>query len=440
MNGVNEKPILKTFYKDREVGIIEFDTPTSCIFTYSDEWIKDGYAISPVIPLTGDTSSKSVVNFLRNLFPEGSAFDVLLQTSNLSKTNLLGILTAIGWDTAGAFTFSKSLIKRKTELRPILQKELAAKLEKGLTDDIARWDGKFRLSVAGVQNKLNVYIDKSGDKYLADGAYASTHILKFASRQFPSIVVNELFCMRLAQASGIDVAEVHHERVENHSMLVVKRFDRRLNEDSVAKRHMVDGCQALDLPPEYKYEQNFGSGKDVAHIRDGVSLQKLIGFAQQCNFPAIVIQKLLGWLAFNLLVGNSDAHGKNVSFYMNENGVTLTPFYDLVSVVFESQKQTDLDTQLAMAVGDNFNINEITAYDLLSFADESGVKFDLLQRRLKKVISSVSSGLEKLDFSKDGLDDVQLKDIEALKALTRERCDYFIEQSKQFKSVIEAAF
>ena len=440
MSGANDKPILKTFYKEREVGVIEFDTPTSCSFNYSEEWKKDGYAISPVIPLTGVTSSKSVVNFLRNLFPEGSAFDVLLQTSNLSKTNLLGILTAIGWDTAGAFTFSKSLVQTKTELRPILQRELAAKLDKGLTDDIARWDGKFRLSVAGVQNKLNVFIDKSGDKYLADGAYASTHILKFASKQFPSIVVNELFCMRLAQASGIDVAEVHHERVQNHSMLVVERFDRRLIEEGVAKRHMIDGCQALDLPPEYKYEQNFGSGKDVAHIRDGVSLQKLISFTQQCSFPAITIQKLLDWLAFNLIIGNSDAHGKNVSFYMNEKGVTLTPFYDLVSVVFESQKQTDLDTQLAMAVGDNFNINEVTAFDLLTFADESGVKFDLLQRRLKKVISSVISGLEKLDFSKDCLDDEQLKDIEALKLLIRERCEYFLVQSKQFKSVIEAAF
>jgi len=48
--------------------------------------------------------------------------------------------------------------------------------------------------------------------YLADGQYASTHILKFASKAFPSIVVNELFCMLLAQTVGIDVVKVTHRK------------------------------------------------------------------------------------------------------------------------------------------------------------------------------------------------------------------------------------
>lgn len=38
------------------------------------------------------------------------------------------------------------------------------------------------------------------------------------------------------------------------------------------------------------------------------------------------------WLVFNVLVGNSDAHLKNLSFMVSHEGVQLAPFYDLLSV------------------------------------------------------------------------------------------------------------
>ncbi len=140
------------------------------------------------------------------------------------------------------------------------------------------WDGKFRLSVAGVQNKLNVYKDERGDLFLADGAYSNTHILKFSSDEFPTVVINELYCMRLAAATWLSVAKVGHKKLDDRSALIVERFDRQVSAAGVDKRHLIDGCQALDLPPEYKYEQNFDDAKVVAHIRDGVSLSKLFAF------------------------------------------------------------------------------------------------------------------------------------------------------------------
>jgi serine/threonine-protein kinase HipA len=42
---------------------------------------------------------------------------------------------------------------------------------------------------------------------------------------------------------------------------------------------------------------------------------------------------LLRWALFQYLIGNADAHGKNMSFFCNPAGLALAPCYDLVSVV-----------------------------------------------------------------------------------------------------------
>src|SRR5690606_25957724 len=115
----------------------------------------------------------------------------------------------------------------------------------------------------------------------------------------------------------------------------VERFDREIVSDRQVKRlHIIDGCQALDLKNTYKYERNMGEGKDVAHIRDGASLIKLFEFCMQTRTPAKSMQTMLRWVLFNLCISNSDAHGKNVSFFVGNVRERLwpSPWYDLVNV------------------------------------------------------------------------------------------------------------
>ncbi|MCC5452894.1 HipA domain-containing protein [Rheinheimera sp. UJ51] len=438
--GSNTLPQLEIFAQHYVVGTLTFKQQQFCELHYSEHWLNVGYPISPHLPLSGDYSANTVVRFLRNLFPEGGAFDRLLETEHLSKNNIYSILRTIGSDTAGLLTFATQVADQDAPmLRQVTNDELAARLRQ--QQDMTYWDGKYRLSLAGVQNKLNVFLNDHDDIFLASGAYSSTHILKFASDKHPSIVINEFFCMQLAKAINLSCAKVSLRSLNEFTSLMIERFDRKKTSSGIKKRHIIDGCQALDMPPENKYEQNFGSSRDVQHIREGVSLPKLFVFANQTAIPAQTRLKLLDAVIFNLIIGNSDAHGKNFSFYIGkQEGISLAPLYDLVSVVYEAQQVPDLDTHLAMAIGDNFEIGNISAYDLLAFAEQVGIEHAYLKRRLNRLCQLVTTMVHKLDFTADPLSQEQLAHIEALKALFIKRAESLQSQAKLFEQVRREAF
>jgi serine/threonine-protein kinase HipA len=57
--------------------------------------------------------------------------------------------------------------------------------------------------------------------------------------------------------------------------------------------------------------------------------------------------RLIQWVVFNVLIGNNDAHGKNISFLLSHDGVRLAPFYDLLSTAV----YPGLSQNLAMRIG-----------------------------------------------------------------------------------------
>ena len=47
--------------------------------------------------------------------------------------------------------------------------------------------------------------------------------------------------------------------------------------------------------------------------------------------------RFLQLIVFNFLIGNADAHAKNLSILHADNGIKLAPFYDLVSTEIEDE-------------------------------------------------------------------------------------------------------
>ena len=400
------------------VGEITFDSlDDNYGFQYDGSWTRStaGYYLTPAIPLNAAPHSPgSVKRFLENLLPEGRALDIAARVSQVSKSNIFALVRLLGKEPVGAFSFL-ALDASPKEAATIAQEQLSEAVRRPISDDelsqrirerdaipFPVWDGKVRLSLAGYQDKLQVLVE--GDRLsLVDGALSSTHLLKPESRNpyMPCMVANEHFCMslaarvNLAARLNLQVAPVSIRRLPE-PILLIERFDRAVEWSSgepdtaaaVKRMHIIDGCQALDLPSTFKYERNLGAGKDVSHIRDGASFERLFGLLPQMVVPAAARSYLLRWAILQLLLGNSDAHAKNISFFVRPAGLVPAPLYDLVSV---NAYGDHVERDMALAYGDVFLPEEITPYALADFAHRTGTLPAQLAREVTSIAHAVLS-------------------------------------------------
>ncbi len=377
------------------VGTLVFEsTEDRYEFAYDPGWPAAGRAfpLSPHIPLAGPPAPSGVIaRFLQNLLPEGRALDVASSFSHISKNNIFGLINLLGREPVGALSFlpdgaEAGKAEAPAPRRPITDAELSQRIRQRDIVPFPVWDNKVRLSVAGFQDKLQVLLE--GDRIsLVEAPLASTHILKPESHNpaTPFMVANEHFCMTLASRMGLPVAPVQIRRIPE-PVLLIERFDRtveweRDGETAVAvhRRHAIDACQALDMPVALKYERNMGSTEHVRHIRDGVSFEKLFKLADRFENPAVARQFFLRWAILQLLIGNSDAHGKNLSFYLSSAGLAPANLYDLVCVHTYGQA---IEQEMAMAYGDEFRCEAVAAFDLADFAQRANLPATLVAREL----------------------------------------------------------
>lgn len=372
------------------VGTVNYESAEERFsFRYDPQWpeLEVAYAISPHIPMTGAAASSNTVRrFIENLLPEGRALDIVSITHQVSKNNVYGLIRQLGQETSGALSFLSGDVApaaQPTAKRSIRREELKQKIDDRSRVPFAAWDGRIRMSIAGHQDKLAVYLGEDGKQmFLVEGSLASTHIIKPEpdAQRLPMLVANEHFSMSLARRIGLEAAPVSILRVPD-PILVIERFDRLREPNRVRRLHIIDGCQALDVPVAYKYERNFGAGRDVSHIRDGVSFKKLFSVADHSTQKAATRLALLRWALFNYLIGNCDAHGKNVSFFCRPEGLALAPFYDLISVV----QYPGLDHELAMAYGDEFLLDDVSAFNWADFAQATDTPRTLLTREMRRM-------------------------------------------------------
>ncbi|MGH3342209.1 MAG: type II toxin-antitoxin system HipA family toxin, partial [Carbonactinosporaceae bacterium] len=147
---------------------------------------------------------------------------------------------------------------------------------------------------------------------------SGSHILKLDPPDRPRLVENEKFCLDLAEACGLAVAqaEVIHDR-HGRSGLLVRRFDREaLPDGSMRRLAQEDACQLLGRHPAE------GRRSAVPDIAGAV--------ARWSDVPLIALRDLVRLLAISHLIGNADLHAKDISVGTTlTDDVTLTPAYDL---------------------------------------------------------------------------------------------------------------
>lgn len=365
---------------------------------YAPSWLDGGgFPVSPHLK-PGECASESVKRFLANLLPEGRWLEELSVSSHISRSNVFGLIAAIGAETAGALSFMMGEEPKggiSTSFRPVTSDELTGRISQRQNVSIAVWDGKPRLSVAGVQDKLPLLIRADGQMGFGEGELASTHILKFGTARALHLVINEYICMQLARIIKLPVAEVALARF-GEPVLVVRRFDRELTGDTVVRRHLIDGCQMLDLPPTYKYERPFGKGGDAAVIRSGANLPDLFASCRLCRVPAAAIRDMLNWVLFQILIGNSDAHGKNISFFVGQGGIDMAPAYDLLNLDMYS---TQYDRDFSMAIGDAFAPEDISPWELAEMCERCNLQKRLVANTLTILSGKLLKAMDVIDLS-----------------------------------------
>jgi serine/threonine-protein kinase HipA len=340
-NNSTDHPALDVYLWNHRVGRLWIDEKRRFVFQYDAEWIdrKDAVPLSLHLPLRAEIYPDDLSRpFFSNLLPEAEIKRIIARQLQISVNNDFAMLNRIGGECAGAVSVLPEGIAPAA--KPGYQEQSEEELHKIITDLprrplMAGVEG-MRLSLAGAQNKLPVYM-KGNHIFIASGNAPSTHILKPPIRDLENTVENETFCMMLAQKMALSVPQVTIHRGLDQ-LFIIERYDRKYDKDGAVLRiHQEDFCQALGFLPDQKYESE-----------GGPSLKHCFTLLQEKSIrPAADRMALLRWVIFNYLIGNADAHAKNLAMIFTDRGPRLAPFYDLIC----TQVYPDLTDKQAMRIG-----------------------------------------------------------------------------------------
>ncbi|MFA6202550.1 MAG: HipA domain-containing protein [Gallionella sp.] len=378
-----------------QVGTLEIEQG-QWKFGYSTEW-KD-YALSPTFPISTrafeDTANTRTVEwFFENLLPEGRLRDLIALRDRIDPRDTWALLIRHGQDTAGALSLTPEGYTAATEeiLIPLSQETLQEKIKASRARNrplMASWD-EIRMSLAGAQEKLGLRIEADGALFLPEGSAPSTHIVKpeNASADFPYCPANEFFCMRLAHELKVSVPAVGLLHLPE-PLYVIERFDREpLSAEKWIGRafrriHQIDLCQTLGVPPSKKYESEGGLGlHHLFEVLRGTFIER----------PIVAANAVIHWIAFNYLIGNLDAHAKNIAFLMRGQKAAVAPFYDMLCVEAYLPRQT-----MAMSIAGENKPGWVEGVHWDAMAYEAGVAPRLIRSVLLRMSADLPEAISKV--------------------------------------------
>lgn len=335
------------WFDDLAVGQIDVADDGSLSLRYADRWLQTAgaFPLSVTMPLRADPYPSDVISpWLANLLPEEEQLQVLTRSLGLDQADVLAVLAEIGGDTAGALSFGAATDRTLWTYRPLTifydtaDPRLALERhfddlgrrpflvgEEGVRQSLAGGQKKSALAVLGPDGAPVLRLPQEGDVLAIplNGA-PSTLIVKPDNPNLPGITENEVWCLRMAQAIGIEAAQTTIVQSSKRTAIGVLRYDRRVGRSGQLLRlHQEDFAQANGLPPGRKYERG---------TLPGLDLKTLLETGRHVS--ATDALALLDQVIFNILVANTDAHAKNYSLILPVGAAPrLAPLYDVSTVL-----------------------------------------------------------------------------------------------------------
>jgi len=352
-------------------------------FRYAHSWLSlpNAVALSASLPLQAEPfDDRKARPFFAGLLPEGQMRRLIAQQFQVSGQNDFALLERIGGECAGAVTFLEPgqvlpVPAHGCDIQWLSDEEVAAVLDELPRRPMLAGKDGLRLSLAGAQDKLPVVFDGARIGLPRNGT-PSSHILKPAIQAVEDSVVNEGFCMALAESMRLEPAKTQLHAAVNRPFLLIERYDRVVADQGHRQRlHQEDFCQALGVVPETKY-QNEG-GPDLAQCFD------LLRRVARPSAPQIL--RLLDYVIFNALIGNHDAHAKNFSLLYSGKTPVLAPLYDTLSTAVYPA----LTPRMAMKIGSKYKFSEVHARHWDRFAESVGLARAQARRRILALAKSL---------------------------------------------------
>jgi len=374
---------------DEPVGKLVRDEKGAIAFAYEHGFLKHprAHGVSLSLPLTdepfGDVPTRA---FFENLLQERD--DQLLRVKareGLAHDDIVGLLFHLGADCPGAISVlpqgappAKIPGDLEADYTPLSDEQLVDvvnALHRGQRLPDERRDPS---PLAGVRGKIALTLLPDGRFAEPRGGAPTTHILKVPDRDRPQEVRFERAAMTLSRRFQLETAQVEHRVIGNIDALLITRFDRsRDQQGRIIRIHQEDFAQALGLPRALKYQRD-GSG------RRRFDADAISWVLDQTRRPVVSRYTFIAATLFDLLVGNTDAHAKNLGLLYLSPTPVLAPRYD----VLPTRLDRSVTDKLSCHIGGAQRLEDITTEDMKRFLAALGILLPAPQRRLLSRIGS----------------------------------------------------
>ncbi|WP_102158481.1 HipA domain-containing protein [Zhihengliuella halotolerans] len=323
--------------------------------------------------------------FLDGLLPEDHVRAALANKARLATEDTYGLLRAYGLDCAGAVQVTEPDQGPQTRAGGILWLS-----DDGLAQAVSGLpaaplgigiDPGVRSSLGGMQGKLAVVVDGGRIGVPLDGE-PSTHILKPArinedgTELWPGIAAGENFCLQLIRAAGGrslkgSAAESRVLSIGGRRAILVKRFDREGAGEELRRVHQEDLAQALGTNQKYQ--------------TDSLTPPRLVDVGRLLRRTASIrdVTALFERIVLGTVLGDCDMHARNLSVVLDGGKVALSPAYDVVP----TSVWPEHDRELALRIGTEISIDEVSGGDLLEEAGEWGIRAPAARSTLLNVLA-----------------------------------------------------
>jgi len=320
-----------------------------------------------------DVAGTNLHPFFAGLLPEGLRFRALARGLKTSEDDLFSMLVAAGGNTVGDVWVKPTGAGFLPAVPVVETHELSERSFEELLAQSLDWSQRGdATTVAGMQPKVSAAMISFP---MRARRTRREYILKLSPPEYPRLVENEFFFMRLTRSMKLSTANVElvHDR-EGRAGLLVERFDRvpaSTDKQAPMRRlHQEDACQLLDRYPADKYR---------------LSLREISEALEVCSAPTVERLRLLQLQALAYLIGNGDLHGKNVSVLVCDGRTRLTPIYDMLSTLPYG------DDHLALKM--DGRDKALRRRDFIAFGERIGVRRAATERMLDALARGVSSQL-----------------------------------------------